>query len=437
VQSQLPNFIGKRKSFTLNAISLISVFGIFLSIFIPSYYNWNLTEILSNRVKDGWCNPQKEGVGLHCFGDFFAPIGIAGNQDPWEVGINPNPPFAMLIFKLFYFISNLTTPRISLLLYLLIIFIAFSLPALHAWRQSTKLYQEKLLYLLVYFTSMPAISLFDRGNVIALTLPMLYFSFLCIQKNPHITVVLLVAAVLIKPQLAIFSIILLATRNYRYFATILVSGTVLNLMGFLFFHNPKVSFINWISSIINYPSYAGEGKIYPVNISLRNTLYLMDKSFQSNLSDTFIQTTASIVVLIFVVSLLFSINRLPLGQIFYQVVILSLVAGGTVFSYYAIYLTLMFIFLAFFGLADSIFERPFSSLCTTALLLLAVPTSPLSWRLFPFLSHLGQATVSITWTLTQCTLVLVMATLTFENISKKFKGIAVDPKSLANPGKLL
>ena len=194
----------------------------------------------------------------------------------------------------------------------------------------------------------------------------------------------------------------------------------MNLVGFLFFQSPKVSFGNWIASIISYPSYAGEGKIYPVNISLRNTLFLMDKSFQTNFAAISIIIAASIFALIYVASILFNLRQLSLDQLFYQIVILLLIAGGTVFSYYAIYLSLVFLFLSFFDDRDSIFENPLSSLCTTALLMLIIPISPLSWKLFPFLSNFGQATVAITWTLAQCVLFLLIITISFENFGRKF-----------------
>lgn len=410
-----------RKSFTLNAVSTLFYSGIFLSIFIPSYFNWNLTEILSNKVKDGWCNPEKEGIGLHCFGDFYAPMGIAGNQDPWRIGVNPNPPFAMLIFKLFYAISNFTTPRFSLILYMLLIFCAFMLPAVHAWRKSIKTYQIKLLYLSMYAMSMPAISLIDRGNIIALTVPLVYFAYLFHNEKPQLTVALLVISVVIKPQLAIFMILLLAVKQYRLFVLAVFSGLTLNLAGFLFFQSPKISISNWIESIFSYPTYAGEGKIYPVNISLQNTLFLMDKSFQTNFAEILITTTASVLVLVYAASILFNLKQLSPDQLFYQIVILLLITGGTVFSYYAVFLSLVFLFLSFFDDRDSIFESPFSSLCSTALLLLIIPISPLSWKLFPFLSNFGQATVAITWTLAQCVLVLLIITISVENFSRKFR----------------
>ena len=410
-----------RKSFTLNAISILFYTGIFLSIFIPSYFNWNLTEILSNRVKDGWCNPEKEGIGLHCFGDFYAPMGIAGNQDPWRIGVNPNPPFAMLIFKLFYTISNFTAPRFSLTLYILLIFCAFMLPAVHAWRKSIKTYQIKLLYLSMYAMSMPAISLIDRGNIIAFTVPLVYFAYWFHKEKPQLAASLLVIAVVIKPQLAIFMVLLLVIKQYRLFVLAVFSGLTLNLAGFLFFKSPKISISNWIESIISYPAYAGEGKIYPVNVSLQNTLFLMDKALETNFAESWIITTASVLVLIYVASILFNLKQLSSDQLFYQIVILLLIAGGTVFSYYAVYLSLVFLFLSFFDDHDSIFKNPYSSLCTTALLMLLIPISPLSWKLFPFLSNFGQATVAITWTLASCVLVLLIITISVENFARKFQ----------------
>jgi hypothetical protein len=146
----------------------------------------------------------------------------------------------------------------------------------------------------------------------------------------------------------------------------------------------------------------------------------MDKSFQTNFAEILITTTASILVLVYVASILFNLKQLSPDQLFFQIVIILLVTGGTVFSYYAVYLSLVFLFLSFFDDRDSIFESPFSSLCTTALLLLLIPISPLSWKLFPFLSQFGQATVAITWTLAQCVLAILVVTLTLENFVGKF-----------------
>ena len=140
-------------------------------------------------------------------------MGIAGNQDPWRIGVNPNPPFAMLIFKVFFTVSNFISPRFSLTLYMFLIFCAFMLPAVHAWRESTKAFQMKLVYFSMYAMSMPAISLIDRGNIIAFTVPLVYFAYFFHEEKPKLTVALLVISVIIKPQLAIFMIMLLAVKN--------------------------------------------------------------------------------------------------------------------------------------------------------------------------------------------------------------------------------
>ena len=417
-----PDLLSRRKNFTVKAVGFLSAIGIFVSIFIPSYFNWSLTAIISYRVEDGWCVAKNAGIGLHCFGDFFAPLRVAFLPDPWEEGINPNPPFVMLIFAAFAKLAQFTSERFALIFWVVSMISALVLPVIHSWITSKKSQQEKLFFALIYFTSLPIIAVIDRGNIIFVTIPLLYFAFVNINRQRYMPPILMILAVLIKPQLIIFAFLFLSLRKTKEFLTVTLVSFFATFFGFVFFVDPLISLRNWLGALISYPDYASEGRIYPVNLSLKSTLSLVDKAFETNLPSHLIEFTSLVLVAIFFISILAKLKNFHLENLFFQLIVLMILSIGTSFLYYAAFLSIFFLLMLFHDFGKSIFERSFSSLCSSSLFLLVIPISPLSWKLFPFLNEFGQATVTITWTLAQCVLVLVMLTYLSANFRDAYIG---------------
>jgi hypothetical protein len=415
--------VTKRKLFTIKTVAFLSAIGVFLSIFIPSYFGWSLTAIISYRVEDGWCVAKNAGIGAHCFGDFFAPMRAAALLDPWEEGVNPNPPYVMLIFAAFAKLAQFTSERFALIVWIVSMISALALPVIHSWATSKKAQMEKLFYTLIYVTSLPIIAVIDRGNIIFVTVPLIYFTFVYISSKRFLPLALIIIAVLIKPQLVIFAFLFLALGKMKAFLMVTLFPIVATLFGFIFFTYPGTSLSNWLAALISYPDYASEGKIYPVNLSLKSTMSLVDKALETDLPIHLIETASLALVAMFFVSILINLKKLSLENLFYQLIVLMILSIGTSFLYYAAFLSVFFLLMLFHDFGNSIFEKSFPSLCTSSLFILIIPISPLSWKLFPFLNEFGQATVTITWTLAQCVLVLVMVTYCAGNLRDAYPGV--------------
>ena len=96
-------------------ITLGFVLSLTVQLFISSYSNIRPTEALSYDISDGWCNPNTEGIGSHCFGDFYAPIRALESGNPYESIVSNYPPVAFLAMQPFRVLHNLVPGRTALL----------------------------------------------------------------------------------------------------------------------------------------------------------------------------------------------------------------------------------------------------------------------------------------------------------------------------------
>jgi hypothetical protein len=90
-----------------------------------------LTESLIFSVNDGWCNPISDGIGNHCFGDFYN--FMSGDIfKPWTEVKTPYPPLAILYFIPYEFIiSNFGVTKLILFVHLLFLLFCVIFPVLH------------------------------------------------------------------------------------------------------------------------------------------------------------------------------------------------------------------------------------------------------------------------------------------------------------------
>ena len=58
-----------------------------LIVLLPSYLGFSSSSSLSYYVNDGWCT-KGQGIGSHCFGDFYYPFNFSNLDAPWAAGPN-------------------------------------------------------------------------------------------------------------------------------------------------------------------------------------------------------------------------------------------------------------------------------------------------------------------------------------------------------------
>ena len=107
----------------------------FFNIFVTSYTNIKVTDSVSYSLNDGWCDPKTQGFGVHCFGDYYAPLKFANSQLPWNGVISNYPPFAFVILKPLAYLNENSQGRISLFVYLSIMLLCLLFPVMHTWKK--------------------------------------------------------------------------------------------------------------------------------------------------------------------------------------------------------------------------------------------------------------------------------------------------------------
>jgi hypothetical protein len=138
-----------------------------------------LTESLIFSVNDGWCNPISDGIGNHCFGDFYN--FMSGDIfKPWTEVKTPYPPLAILYFIPYEFIiSNFGVTKLILFVHLLFLLFCVVFPVLHLnLSKRIKKGTENTVISFAMLLSAPALMAFDRGNNIVMCVPFLYLLFL-------------------------------------------------------------------------------------------------------------------------------------------------------------------------------------------------------------------------------------------------------------------
>jgi hypothetical protein len=356
--------------------------------------------VASYSVEDGWCDPKKSGIGSHCFGDYFAPLTATGSN-PWGNGLNPNPGLAMNIFRSMNNLAVISTQRISLIAWLLIIISCLSLPLFHFLKYSSNTSEQKILISTIYTLSMPVISVLDRGNIIALTVPSVYLFMVNLGGLKTRHKVALMFACLIKPQLIILSLLLTHRGRVKDLVKFVIIWIILFASSFLTFGDTWGNIQKYISGILDYSNYASRGKIYPVNLSLRNIFDITNQAIGGALSPSFIAILSITLLTIYGLLVISQFRNITSSDknIYLALFLISFI--GTSFSYYSIYLLLAF--LSIFANFDTpeILKSKSQRFIFGGMFLFIFPLNSFSWKLIPSFQEYGQTQVSLSWTLGQ------------------------------------
>jgi hypothetical protein len=264
----------------LGFVLFLSLMGSYISsIFLSSYFQLNLTESLIFNVSDGWCNPQNQGIGLHCFGDFYAGM-QADYENPWRDSITAYPPFSLIFFKLLQSIYLMTGySNIILYLYLTALSLALAFPVLHLF--FTKRVKSKKLcisMLFVVFSLAPSLMVIDRGNNIGFAVPFIYLAYISLIHSKDSSFLFFTAFLCLwKPQLGILAFSFILAGKYRWFFRWILFTGLGYLMAFSFFglDNIFTNFRYFCKNLIGYQGYVSIPGYFPSNWSFVNFVSIM------------------------------------------------------------------------------------------------------------------------------------------------------------------
>lgn len=396
-----------------------------LILLLPSYLGFSSTSSLSYFVNDGWCT-KGQGIGSHCFGDFYYPFNFSNLDAPWAAGPQPipYPPLNLYIFEIFRIISEITTfSRLSLNIYLVVSVLAMIFPSFHLCRK--KMIGKKIALILGAATLMsaPMIASFDRGNLQMLATPLVY---LCIfyfitesNKGFLISSCLLVS---LKPQFILLGALFIGTHQFKelfkWFST--ASLTFLSTFA-LYPVNVLENISSFLDQIKLFNNYQPAGILFPTNLSISSSTALIYRFFSDHSPES-ISKASSLFIPIWITAFLFvlvlliiwragpNINRYVL---IFIVLCFPILLPGVVFAYHANTLVIFFLFIGvqiYSSLHKPIHQSNSPShiiqsrinyvFAISIAAFLFIPFV-IPWNLIPRYSTLTDGNVTISWTILQ------------------------------------
>jgi hypothetical protein len=398
--------------------------AVFLQQFLPSYLNYASIQSVSWKLNDGWCEPQSQGIGVHCFGDFYYPLTFANQINPWQ-GFNPYPPLSVLLFRPFSWIDQMPFSRLALILFIATLVIALIFPVFHLKFVAKEIsYQTFSILLLVTLLCAPAIVTIDRGNNLLMLIPFLYLFFRnwLIENNNKMFFYGLICVGL-RPQFIILGVVIFQSLGLRKTIKWLSSIAALYLASFVLYPQSfPMNVAYWVYKLFTFPDYAARGVLMPVNISLSSDLDIVLIALGINLSTSFIKAFIGITAALFIYFLAMGIRRRSKIHNLILLLFLPLLFTGTAFHYYLILLYIPFLF-HFARLLDKqakgsllrlheeevqrpILSRSLPSFSFLLFSIFAFIPWGIPWNvIFPSLKNLDWSGIGINWIVAQYSLV--------------------------------
>jgi hypothetical protein len=393
------------------SLAIMSV-GTFLSAYLQQGY----TETISFFVRDGWCNQRSQGIGAHCFGDFYAPMTIASNSNPWSNDLNlAYTPISFLYFRLLNseIINNIGT-HLSIFINLLFTFLALSIPGLYIWKNQKNFQSVSGKWvLLICLTAAPSLIMIDRGSSSFLMFPAVFFFYLGIQTSKYsLASWSLILMGLWKPQSLILAVGILIFFGIKPFVVALAKFVLIFSASFFLYP------VGFFRNILDYLENSSEYQNYlpiptPGNYSLINFLGFLNGgvnfvahgfrdlrgSFRSPMDESVVSIFCAVYALL-VISL-FLITRRKISK--FQFVIFSsafmLTIPGTVYGYYLSLMLIPLIVLSKEQVTESLVhkENRITWKIYCILLFSSVPAWPVNWGNLPISIGDSWSTLGVHW----------------------------------------
>ena len=383
---------------TFENLSLVSLIAMSVGVLYSSYMGLSYSEIISAPVSDGWCEPTTQGIGKHCFGDFYAPNSISSSSNPWNSpGLLDGVAYTPLSFSYFNVISAelLLGIEQKLPLYINLVFTIFALsfPGLHIIVKKIKKGLSGKWILAVMLTSTPSLMMIDRGSNNFILVPLLYMYFVKIREGKSSKAFLLLFVMsLWKPQMLLFGFLLISWIGLRKFSLAMLATISGLLVSFILYPNSMlVNIIDWVENSRAYQTYAPSPSIG--NYSFANFVGLLESTWHtlsspgqsfSLLDNPLSINEVSAISLMYGVMafgvVLLGRKHLSANYQFLAVTVFFLQLPGTTFGYYTVFLILPLIFMIIdneFAGVDSSFKA-LNYVVYGALLFAMVPAWPVN-----------------------------------------------------------
>jgi hypothetical protein len=263
------NFKGSRWGWNLMGAMSALLAGAFASAWIlSSYFKVDVAASLVYSGNDGYCDPGSRGLGVHCWVD-YASIQFTSLNAPPLAGEALYPLSSRIIRLPFFALDHLVDPRAATYIYLIVSAVCVLAPML--WATARMAMAQRLIVITVGgVCTVPFAAVIDRGNLIALTVPlMLVFVVALVRESPWVAAAAVVAMSTVKPQFAILALAL-ATRRLWLPALASFVGAML-AVGLPFLIQREgigVATSSWADQVEFWLGATPLSNSWPVNLSL-------------------------------------------------------------------------------------------------------------------------------------------------------------------------
>ena len=331
---------------TVAVLLLIQGISIFLWWVAGSYLGFDIYSSRMYWSADGACDPTTQGLGVHCWSDYYYLITALESGNPYSVSEPTLYPAAGLApFMVFKFLTDVT--GISWLGLAAYLFTMTALIAYSVWfaTKGQSFERRVLTFSALVLLSPAVLATLDRGNSVGFLIPTLVWLFSSIQnqKSPQ-TAMALALLSLIKPHYGVVALAFILAGRVKVGSWALGIGATLNLLAFFVFwprEFPNNLFI-WANTLFGYQDYATVTGLWPQNISFSQSIYLMfysvDVASGGQLQPVlnFIESRQGLwgpLTLLLVLALIFAFRK-NLTIIQTSIIVVSAVSMTSAISYY-------------------------------------------------------------------------------------------------------
>jgi hypothetical protein len=331
---------------TVAVLLPIQGISIFLWWVAGSYLGF---DIYSSRIywsADGACDPTTQGLGVHCWSDYYYLITALESGNPYSASEPTLYPAAglapFMIFKLLTDVTGISWLGLAAYLFTMTALIAYSV-----WfaTKGQSFERRVLIFSALVLLSPAVLATLDRGNSVGFLIPTLVWLFVSIQnqKSPQ-TVMALALLSLIKPHYGVVSLAFILAGRVKVGSWALGIGATLNFFSFLVFWPREFpnNLLIWADTLFGYQDYATVTGLWPQNISFSQSIYLMfysvDVASGGQLQPilSFIESRQGLwgpLILLLVLALIFAFRK-NLTVIQTSIIVVSAVSMTSAISYY-------------------------------------------------------------------------------------------------------
>ncbi len=322
----------------------------------PDWLNYSASEALSLSANDGHCNPSTEGIGIHCFGDFYYPLQYANSNNPWGGDINPYPPVPLFLLKPFALLrTTFPNTHISLYIYLALAILGVIATAFFLSRKLKLQSLQKVVLIVLLLTSGPMLFTIDRGNNLIFLFPlMIVFVHATLKGNYQTGFLCGILMTAIKPQMILLGLVFLIIRDLRMLVKwVVTNGLVFAFSFTLYSGQVTINLKNFLSQLQTYQnlSQSPAGALSPPNLSLGNTVAILENFVSSELigneSNPARGYYSSMVTVFILLIVFYSLYKNPSRKIHSEhlilITILIIVLPNVSYGYYSLLLVPIFL----------------------------------------------------------------------------------------------